>query len=425
MRREILLPKLGLTMTEGVLLEWMVNVGETFKKDQSLFVVETDKAANEISAEDDGVLLEITALEGENLPCGSVIGYWDDGKEEGEDTSVKIEKSVENKLCTVEVQNIVIDKKNINGDQKRIISTPLARRIALQKNIDINQVVGTGPNGRIKAKDILKYSGMKIEAEKRQSHDSGYLQQKEISEVHEKQVATSNGQLRNPTNLEKTIAQRLVASKQQIPHFYLSTEVEMSEVIKLRMNLNNAQQHKKFTVNHFILSAVGRALEKMPEVNCIWSDEGILSLPSSDVGMAINSKKGLLVAVLRDIGKKSLSQICTSASTVIELAQNGRLSQEQMSGGAITVSNAGMFDVTYMTSIINPGQSMILGVGSIRETFRPNTNGAPILKKEMGIVLSADHRILDGATALKFLKLITQILENPVELLIDLEQTYD
>ncbi|GAO23154.1 dihydrolipoamide acyltransferase component [Alicycliphilus sp. B1] len=198
----------------------------------------------------------------------------------------------------------------------------------------------------------------------------------------------------------------------------MAVEAEMSAVMALRGQLNAAQARQRLTINHFVLAAVGRALEAMPEMNRVWTDEGILSLDSSDVGMAVNTDKGLLVPVLRGAGRQSLGDLARQAGELIGRAQAGRLGSADMHGGAITVSNAGMHDVTYMTSIINPGQSMILGVGSIREVFRPDGNGQPAIRREMGMVLSADHRVLDGVGGLKFLKLVVQALQQPMGLLV-------
>jgi len=189
-------------------------------------------------------------------------------------------------------------------------------------------------------------------------------------------------------------------------------------VMALRAQLHTAQSRRKLTLNHLVLAAVGQALQALPEVHRVWTDEGILSLAHSDVGMAVNTDKGLLVPVLREVGRHSLGGLAQQAGELIGRAQAGRLSAAEMQGGAITVSNAGMHDVTYMASIINPGQSMILGVGSIREVFRPDENGQPVIRREMGMVLSADHRVLDGVSGLKFLKLVVQALSQPMGLLV-------
>lgn len=401
MRRELLVPKLGLTMSEGVLVEWLVRPGEAFGADQSLFVIESEKAANEVGAEADGVLLEITAQAGETLPCGTVIGYWDDGRA-GE---------------AADAASVVVAAGKAVPDGQRVPVTPLARRLAAQQGVDLGGVTGSGPRGRIRARDVLSkvelnaLEGRALEADNTQNPPPAVTDAAGAA-------APVHGSLRAPSNLERTVAQRLTAAKQQVPHFYLAVEAEMSAVMALRGQLNAAQTRQRLTINHFVLAAVGRALEAMPEMNRVWTDEGILSLDSSDVGMAVNTAKGLLVPVLRGAGRQSLGDLARQAGELIGRAQAGRLGSADMHGGAITVSNAGMHDVTYMTSIINPGQSMILGVGSIREVFRPDGNGQPAIRREMGMVLSADHRVLDGVGGLKFLKLVVQALQQPMGLLV-------
>mgnify|MGYP001598269990 CR=1 FL=1 len=408
MRRELLVPKLGLTMTEGVLVEWMLKPGDAFKVDQGLFVIESEKAANEIGAEAEGVLLETTAEAGATLPCGAVIGYWDDGVagEVAEPGEVG-QPAVAAPTPSTPVSTGPAAKTP--SASTRIPVTPLARRLAQQKAVDLSGVVGSGPRGRIRAKDVLALAAQVT---------APVQAIRSAVPAHAPALASAAGTLRAPSALERTVAQRLTAAKQEIPHFYLSVEAEMTAVMNLRKQINAAQSRQRLTLNHFVLAAVGQALEAMPEVNCVWTDDGILSLASSDVGMAVNTDKGLMVPVLRAVGRQSLSGIAKSSLELIERAQNSRLSSAEMQGGAITVSNAGMHDVTYMASIINPGQSMILGVGSIREVFRPDVNGQPVIRREMGMVLSADHRVLDGVSALKFLKLVVQGLSQPMGLLV-------
>lgn len=382
MRRELLVPKLGLTMTEGTLIEWMINPGDRFAADQGLFVIESDKAANEVPAESAGVLLEVTAELGSPLSVGSVIGYWDDDP----DAAPKSPATATGK----------------NGS--RVISTPLARRIARERGIDLTRVAGSGSRGRIRARDVEQPS---VEPASSRS-----------TEVQAEVRAAPATNIRPPTLTEKTIAWRLVASKQEIPHFYLSVEAEVSAMQQLRAELNAARPEWRFTLNHFLVAAVGRALAHIPQVNCVWTGDGIVSFATTDVGVAVHTERGLLVPVLRDVGRRPLGDISRIATEAVRRAQAAQLTTAEMAGGAITVSNAGMYDVSYMTSIINPGQSMILGVGSVRQIFRPDEHGQPSLRQEIGLVLSADHRVLDGVTALKFLKQIVSAIERPISLLV-------
>ena len=345
MRREILVPKLGLTMSEGVLVEWMVQPGESFNVDQGLFVIESEKAANEVCAESDGVLLEIIAQVGETLPCGTVIGYWDDGR-----TGEGVSKPTT--LATAQIAPVpappsalpVVDKAQV---AQRVPVTPLARRVAAQQGVDLTAVTGSGPRGRIRAKDVLA-----------QVSASGVADTPTVTAV-----GPGEGALSAPTVLERTIAQRLTAAKQQVPHFYLAVEAEMSAVISLRAQLNAAQTRQRLTLNHFVLAAVGQALEAMPEVNRVWTDEGILRLNRSDVGMAVNTEKGLWVPVLRGVGLLSLGDVAKQSGEMIARAQASRLSSGDMQGGAITVSNAGMHDdvhdIHYQSGAIDdPGCGM-------------------------------------------------------------------
>lgn len=414
MKRELLVPKLGLTMTEGVLVEWMLKPGEAFQANQGLFVIESEKAANEISAEADGTLIEIVAEVGATLPCGAVIGYWDDGLagEAGAapaaaaPTPAPAAGVAQAAPTAVAAQPADAVALVARAAGVRVPVTPLARRVAAQRGIDLAQVTGSGPRGRIRLRDLPAEQQAVLGGGR--SNDIG-----SCAIPH-----ADMGQLRAPTAMEQTIARRLTAAKQQVPHFYLSVEAEVSAMVALREQLNAAQSGRKFTLNHFVLAAVGRALAEMPQLNRVWTDAGIQSFTSSDVGMAVNTERGLLVPVMRNVGAVSLSDVARHAREAIDHAQAGRLSGAEMAGGAITVSNAGMYNVTYMSSIINPGQAMILGVGSVRELFRPNKKGKPKLRREMGMVLSVDHRVLDGVTALQFLKRITELLENPLALLV-------
>lgn len=418
MRRELLVPKLGLTMSEGVLVEWMVQPGESFKVDQGVFVIESEKAANEVGAEADGVLLEIKAQAGETLPCGTVIGYWDDGQPcEGVPAASVVAAPAGPAAAVAQAPTSRADTASMSISPRTPV-TPLARRLAAQQGIDLAGVAGSGPGGRIRAKDVVATAQRQVHAEQASESESKLNITAPAAVVPEAAGSPASGTLRVPTALERTVAQRLTAAKQNVPHFYLAVEAEISAVMDLRSKLNASQTRQRLTLNHFVLAAVGQALEAMPEVNCVWTADGIQSLNSSDVGMAVNTDRGLLVPVLRGVGQRSLGGIAKHAGELIGRAQAGRLGSADMSGGAITVSNAGMHDVTYMTSIINPGQSMILGVGSIREVFRPDENGQPAIRREMGMVLSVDHRVLDGVAGLKFLKLVVQALAQPVGMMV-------
>ncbi|MGE0577879.1 dihydrolipoamide acetyltransferase family protein [Reyranella sp.] len=389
MRRPLVVPKLGLTMTEGSLVEWLLQPGMRFEAGQTLFIIESEKAGVEVPAEAAGTLLEADAPIGTPLPVGTVIGYWDDGEAGGE-----AGEGVAAPSPAVATP--------VAAPTTRLLVTPLARRIARERGIDLARVRGSGPRGRIRARDLEAPVG----AEPAQA-----------ASAPSTALGSAAGRLRPATPIEQVIARRLTQSKRDIPHFYLSVEPEVSRLLALREEINALGDGLRLTINHFILAAVGRALKDVPEANCVWTEEGVLSLDGTDVGMAVDTDHGLMVPVLRDIGRASLAGLAEQARAAADKARAARLAPADMAGGSITVSNAGMHDVSHMASIINPSQSMILGVGSVRQLFRPDADGQPLLHREIGLVLSADHRVLDGVRALRFLKRVTGYLEQPLRLL--------
>ncbi|MHA6848745.1 dihydrolipoamide acetyltransferase family protein [Ralstonia syzygii] len=426
MRREVLMPKLGLTMTEGALVEWMVSPGADFKAGDGLFVVETDKVANEIATDTDGKLLEALVAVGETVPVGTVLGYYEDGKQEPEHTDAAASRDqagMQPKAGSAKALGASTEERTRSSPQSeqskakpskgldRVVATPLARRVAAELGVDLHCATGTGPRGRIKVADVrtaavnaAAVTHISAPASEHVKADAAIALLQEAKKVR-------------PTPTQLTMARRLTQAKQQVPHFYLASEAEVSALLELRGSLNKLADHPKVTLTHLLVSAVARALRSMPSFNRVWEDEAITELPTIDVGVAVNTERGLLAPVVRNLGSSSFREIVSSTTALIDKARSGKLSSTDMSGGAISISNAGMHDVTYMTSIINPGQSTILGVGSIREVFRPNEHGQPVLHREIGLVLAADHRLFDGVGALEFLNAIVSSIENPLSLI--------
>ena len=396
MRRELLMPKLGLTMTEGALAEWMLAPGAAFKTGDGIFVVETDKVASEVPADYDGVLLEVLVPVGEMVQVGAVIGYVDDGVA-GSTSSQPASPPVAAASAVPVMQS---------GEIRRF-STPLARRLAAQLGVPLADAVGSGPRGRIRAADVRAAQGGQTRTAAAPA----------LAAPVEAARPTAAATKTKPTPTQATMARRLTQAKQQIPHFYLAAEAEVTKLMALRTELNAMPGYPKLTLTHLLVAAVGRALRELPELNRVWTDDGIVSFASCDVGVAVNAGRGLLVPVVPDVAGRSLEGIARATQELVDKARNGELEAGQMSGGAISISNAGMFNVSWMTPIINPGQSMILGVGSVRELFRPDANGQPALRRELGLVLAADHRILDGVSGLKMLNAVIASLEKPLFLL--------
>ncbi|WP_451996707.1 dihydrolipoamide acetyltransferase family protein [Azospirillum argentinense] len=408
MVRELVMPKLGLTMTEGVLAEWRVSPGQPFRSGDVLLVVETDKIASEVEADSDGVLIETTIPAGETVAVGTPIARWSADGAGAAPAPEPAEAPVAKPAPTPVAANARPLPAPVRANGERILSTPLARRRAEGLGVDLAMVAGSGPRGRIKVADV------EAAAQTRPAPQPAPQAPKVEASVAERS---------KPTTLQATVARRLTAAKRDVPHFYLAAEAEVTELAALRDRLNADTESglPRISMTHLVLTAVGRALAAMPEMDRVWDDEppggAILALGRGDIGMAVDTPRGLVAPVLRGAATLPLDRLAAEAASLTRRARDGRLTEEDFQGGAVTVSNAGMHNVTYMTSIINPGQSSILGVGSVRSVFRPDDAGAPVLKRELGLVLSADHRLFDGVTALAFLNRIIAGLERPLRLL--------
>jgi pyruvate dehydrogenase E2 component (dihydrolipoamide acetyltransferase) len=386
------MPKLGLTMTEGLVAEWRVRPGDMVKAGDVLFVVETEKIATEVEAQAEGRIETIAAKEGETIPVGAVVATWT-GPAIGADPSTDQKPPA--------LPHLDAGPPPGQG-AKRVIATPLARRLAKQAGLDLRLLHGSGPGGRIKASDIEAPA----RAPAKEQRPATRLASPSESAIR-----------RSPSQFEKVIARRLAIAKQTIPHFYVLAEADVTRLLEVRKELNGLEGAVRISINHFILAAAGRALARMPECNTVWIDDEIIKLSETDVGVAVTTPRGLLAPVLRRAGSLSLDDIAAQATTLVERARDGTLQNSDLEGGALAISNVGMFGASHLVPIINPGQSAILGVGSIKPVFRPDQAGAPMLRQEIGLVLSCDHRVFEGVRAAQFLDLITQSLENPLRLL--------
>jgi len=407
-RHALRMPKLGLTMTEGLVADWLIQVGQSFGSGDAIFVVETDKVANEISAEGTGTLMEMTVPTGTTVPVGTVIGYWEDGQPDAaRDAAIDAQTTASQMPASRPAPDAVytpslaaVPTAPQMSAEHHIAATPHARRLARQRGIALETLQGSGPRGRIVARDV-ESAPVSVPAQTVETppqDDDAYTR---IS----------------PTALQATVARRLTRGKQETPHFYLTLDADVSRLVALRQELKAAQPEYRLTTNHFIVMAVARALARTPQANRVWRDDGILAFRRIDVGIAVDTEAGLLAPAVTDVGDISLTELGHRLDAVVERARADRLIPADVGHPAVTVSNAGMHNVTYMSSIINPGQAMVLGVGSIKGVFRPDAHGAPVLRQEMGLVLSADHRVIDGVGALRFLNTIVDFLQHPVRLL--------
>jgi len=389
---DIVMPKLGLTMTEGLVAEWRVGVGDTVAKGEVLFVVETDKIANEVEAPGPGTVEAILVDAGATVPVGAPVARWTGPGLAAADAGAAPEMGPTEAVAAPEAAPAPAVRPT-GGAGGRVVATPLARRIARERGIDLAAVAGSGPRGRIKAADLEGAAPAAAPA-----------------------PAPSGARIA-PDSVHKAMARRMVAAKRDVPHFYLSSEAEASALLDLRTRLNDLGDLPRITLNHMILAAAGIALAELPEANRIWVDDEFLALAEPDVGVAVQTERGLFAPVIRNAGRLGLDGIAREADRLAAAARAGTLAAGELDGGALTVSNAGMHNVTRFAPIVNPPQAAILGVGSVREVFRPDAEGRPALRREIGLVLSCDHRVLDGVRGLELLNRIIALLESPLRLL--------
>jgi pyruvate dehydrogenase E2 component (dihydrolipoamide acetyltransferase) len=386
----IVMPKLGLTMTEGLLASWRVQPGDEVKAGDVLFVVETEKIATEVEAQGSGRIETIEVTEGSTAPVGTVVATWS-----GADTASNGEAPASPSTPQPQVS--------------RIVATPLARKLARGAGIDLSGLTGSGPRGRIKARDVEAAIGAAPVAA-----SSARVERPPTGQVR---AEGALGTRRPATAIEKVVARRLTEAKQTIPHFYVQAEADVTRLLALRDELNAAGDAPRISLTHFVVAALARALARSPEMNVLWAEDEIVQLEGAYIGIAVDTDRGLLVPVLRNAHALRLDDLAAASTALFAKAREGRLDAADLEGGAISVSNVGMFGASYLTPIINPGQSAILGVAAIRPVFRPDAAGQPELRQEMGLVLSCDHRVLDGVKAARFLDRVTTLLQQPLSLL--------
>ena len=387
----LVMPKLGLTMTEGVLLEWHVGAGDEFRAGDMLFVVETEKVANEVQADIDGIIDELLVEEGDIVPVGMPLATLKGGRvlELPEKVVTTAEAAVS--AVAIEPRQFVKD-----SDSSRIVSTPLARKRARELGVDLSRVAGSGPGGRIKVND-LDHLGDSVAQEMPRLQSEHGLQAQEIS----------------PSAARLATARRVSAAKTNVPHFYITQDVEVSALQVFRATINKRSPEIRVSVTHLLIKALGVAMAELPTTNRIWVDDKILAFNQVDIGMVTETEDGLRVPIIRDAGRRTLEEVAIEARTLASRAQDGSLTQKEVGGGSVSISNVGMFGASSLIPIINAPQAMILGVGSEQALFRPDEAGHPVLHKEICLTLACDHRVHDGADAARLLARLARILKNP------------
>jgi pyruvate dehydrogenase E2 component (dihydrolipoamide acetyltransferase) len=401
------MPKLSDTMTEGVVAKWHKKVGDKVKSGELLAEIETDKATMDFESFYDGVMLHIGIQEGKGAPVDSILAIIGASGEDisallSGDAPSKAETSAKNETPAKSTESAVAAPAAIsaaaNSDQ-RLKASPLAKKIAEDKGIDLSKVQGSGDDGRIVKKDVENYTPSK-------QANSAVAAYTGVESYTEEPVS----------QMRKTIARRLAESKFSAPHFYLKMEVEMSKAIESRKAINDVS-NVKISFNDMVVKAVAIALRSNPKVNSSWLGDKIRYNNHINIGVAMAVEDGLLVPVVRFADNKSLSQIASEVKVYSQKAKDKKLQPADWEGNTFTISNLGMYGIDDFTAIINPPDACILAVGGIKE-MPIVKNGQILAGNIMKLTLSCDHRVVDGATGAAFLQTLKNLLENPVTMLI-------
>ena len=410
----ILMPALSPTMEEGTLSKWLVKEGDIVTSGDLIAEIETDKATMEVESIDDGTIGKILVNEGQesikvNEPIaillleGETLSNIESMNEAKFPEVIKNLDKIENKpkldISSKEMAKIeLVTDKNIEPvkqNKTRIFISPLAKRHAKQSNIDLSLVSGSGPNGRILKNDIEKFNNNKN------------LLQSEIT------LNDNNSELVKNSSMRKTIAERLVQSKNEAPHFYLSLDCNIDQLLKIRSLINSKSNGQyKVSVNDMIIKSASSALIKVPQANASWENENTRYFKNTNISVAVAIDGGLITPIIKNVQSKGLLEISEDMKILANKAKSGKLLPEEYIGGSFSISNLGMYGIKEFSAVINPPQGAILAVGSGEK--RPIViNDQITIANMMTVTLSCDHRVVDGAVGAEFLSVFKDFIENP------------
>ena len=414
MSTQVLMPALSPTMSEGKLSKWLVKEGDVVKAGDLIAEIETDKAIMEFESSEDGTILKLLIKEGEeNIKVNEPIAVLDTSnlqsvskdidKNDKKNNEVVEKKNKKNENLLIKKEDSSENSKKKIDSENRIKISPLAKRIALQNNINFNEIKGSGPLGRIIKVDIVNLIN----------------KNDKISSTTLLKPLKTEEEFIPLTPMRKTIANQLSKSKREIPHFYLRKNVDVDKLLSARKLLNKKLEPKtiKISINDIIIKAIAHALDNNPDCNVTWGEDRIIKSKSTDVALAIAIDEGLITPVIKDIKNKNLSDLSLETKSLIERSKNRRLKADELNGGTITISNLGMMGIDNFDAIINPPHGSILAVGKTQEVVCFDENEKVIKKTIIQLTLSVDHRMIDGAVGAKFLNEIASFLEEPINFL--------
>ena len=404
MPKEMTLPKIGVNMTEAVICEWKVGVGDKVAKDDLIMVAETDKALQEIFATDSGIVEKLRCEEGDTVACNApIILLKEDGEEsEAEEASEKTgtkPKAAEAKPAGAKLAPMEEETTNVPMPEDRVKISPLAKKTAKERGIDIRDLKPREEGKRIVKSDVPDY------AEAGPTADLPPVG--EVSEEISKHIPISA--------TRRVISERMGISNREKPSAALTASADASGMIAL---IETYRRHgKQAGYSAFLAQACAKALKLHPILNARMGENSIEILNHINVGIAVDSQKGLVAPVIRDADRKTLEGIAADLQDKVAAIRENRSNPDDLSGGTFTVTNLGMFGVESFTAVINPPECAILAVGGVRQVFVPGPQGQPVLRSEIKMTLSFDHRIVDGAPAARFLQDVAKYVENPVLML--------
>ena len=415
----ILMPALSPTMEEGTLAKWLVKEGDKVNSGDLIAEIETDKATMEVEAVDEGVIGKILVYEGQesikvNEPIAVLlmngekltdISIEDNVLEEPtpKKNVVKDTKKEANILPSLSQNELISEDTSFKQKDEvlniiysnRIFATPLAKRIAKQRDIDLNSLKGSGPNGRI----------LKIDVEN--------FKEEKKSQVHNIPLSNNDSELIKNSSMRKTIAERLVKSKNEAPHFYLSIDCNIEQLLKARSAINSKSKDEyKISVNDMIIKAASATLLKVPKANASWENENTRYFKNTDISVAVAIDGGLITPIIKNVEIKGLLEISYEMKTLAKKAKEGKLRPEDYIGGSFSISNLGMFGIKEFSAVINPPQGCILAIGA-GEQRAIVTNNQISIATMMTVTLSCDHRVVDGAVGAEYLSKFKEFIENP------------
>ena len=446
---EIKMPALSPTMEEGTLAKWLVKEGDTVKSGDIMAEIETDKATMEFEAVDEGVIARIVIAEGtDGVKVGAVIAIL---AEEGEDASAvsapaaKSEtpqpandqfkgrpeptdpnktgteaKPAERDVTQAEDHGKPADAGAApsGGDGQRVKASPLARRIAAEKGIELSGVTGSGPNGRIVKADVDSAKPGAAASPASAKSDAAPAAAAPVAAAKPAAVPDIPHEATKLSNMRKTIARRLTESKQTVPHIYLTVDIQLDALLKLRGELNTSLESRgvKLSVNDMLVKALGVALIAVPKCNVMFTPDQLISFKRADVSVAVSTPSGLITPIVVGADTKSLSAISTEVKDLAARAKENKLKPEEFQGGTASISNMGMFGIKQFEAVINPPQGMIMAIGAGEK--RPYVvNGELAVATVMSATGSFDHRAIDGADGAQLMKVFKELVERPLGML--------